>query len=58
MKQNGNILFLLLIGLWCLSCENDIEAVNELFRRMEPGVEVARDVDMLYSDSAHVRIRM
>lgn len=41
-----------------VGCENDIAAVNELFRAFEPGVEIATEIDMLYSDSALVRVRV
>ncbi len=52
-----------LFSLCCLalmwsSCENDLETVNELFRAYDAGVEIATEIDMLYSDSALVRVRV
>lgn len=53
MKQQ--FLFLLLcLGL--VSCINDLEEVDRLFEATDPGQEVARDVEVTYSDSARVRV--
>ncbi len=49
---------ILLLSLVLFSCENDLDTINELFQPLEPGIEIARDVDMLYSDSAFVRVRI
>ena len=55
----NRIFFLLCcLPMVIIGCENDIAAVNELFRAFEPGVEIATDIDMLYSDSALVRVRV
>ena len=43
---------------YLIACVNDLEEVNQLFEKSEPGVEVARDIEMLYSDSAIVRVRV
>lgn len=40
------------------SCVNDLAEVNHLFEKSETGVEVAKDIVMLYSDSAIVRVRI
>lgn len=39
-------------------CENDLEAVNALFSKDQVKIEEARDVQLLYSDSAIVRVRV
>jgi hypothetical protein len=39
-------------------CVNDLAEVNQLFEKAETGTEVARDIEMLYSDSAIVRVRI
>lgn len=50
---------LYMVGLLSLmSCVNDLDEVNSLFEKTEPGVEVATDIEMLYSDSAVVRVRI
>ena len=48
-------LFFLLIFI---SCENSIEEINRVIRESELTYEVAHDVEMLYSDSAIVKIRI
>lgn len=40
------------------SCVNDLAEVNQLFDEAETGTEVAKDIEMLYSDSAVVRVRI
>lgn len=51
---------ILSIGLILLltSCENDLETVNALFSKEQVNVEEAREVQLLYSDSARVRVRV
>jgi len=44
--------------LGLMSCVNDLDDVNSLFEKTEPGVEIATDIEMLYSDSAIVRVRI
>ena len=55
MKLYG---YLILLILPLLSCVNDLAEVNELFEQTEPGVEIAKDIEILYSDSAIVRIKV
>ncbi|MCB0686649.1 MAG: LPS export ABC transporter periplasmic protein LptC [Saprospiraceae bacterium] len=40
------------------ACVNDLAEVNELFEKTETGTEVAKNIEMLYSDSAVVRVRI
>ncbi|MCB0665251.1 MAG: LPS export ABC transporter periplasmic protein LptC [Saprospiraceae bacterium] len=49
-------IYLLLITL--AGCVNDLAEVNQLFEQAETGTEVAKDIEMLYSDSAVVRVRI
>lgn len=53
--------FLLFCGFACAvlcSCENDLNEINRIFSEEDIGVEIAKDVEILYSDSAVVRVRM
>jgi len=49
---------LVCLGFVFISCENDLEAVNALFSKDQVKIEEARDVQLLYSDSAVVRVRV
>lgn len=51
---------LFLSFIFCLlsSCENDINEVNALFSKKETQVETATGVEMLYSDSAILELRI
>jgi len=49
-------LYLTLIAF--AGCVNDLAEVNQLFEKTETGTEVAKDIEMLYSDSAVVRVRI
>ncbi len=40
----------------CLACVNDLNEVDRFFQATEPGVEIAKDVEVMYSDSAQVRV--
>lgn len=58
-----NLLYNAIVGCCCLlylgllsACENDKSEVNALAQRAEPAVETIRNVDIIYSDSAQVRI--
>lgn len=46
--------------LWILpsGCENDLSKVDELIAHYDTSVETAHDVEILYSDSAQVRVRI
>ncbi|MEM9820354.1 MAG: LPS export ABC transporter periplasmic protein LptC [Bacteroidota bacterium] len=59
MKKNKLSIYLLglvLIGL--ISCENDLEEIDRLFSQEQVKVETAYDVQLLYSDSAVVQVRV
>lgn len=49
---------LIILSFIFTSCENDLEAVNALFSKDQIKIEEARDVQLLYSDSAVVRVRV
>ncbi len=49
---------LLFFALLIASCENDINEVNRLFSRDETLVETATGVELLYSDSALIKLRI
>ena len=53
------ILCFCLIGiLQFMSCTNKPEDVNRLFETMETDIEVAKNVNVIYSDSAKVRLKV
>ncbi len=51
-------LLLFTLVVFISGCVNDLAEVNQLFDETRTGVEIARDIEMLYSDSAIVRIRI
>jgi LPS export ABC transporter protein LptC len=50
------LVFVLFLPLW--ACENNMEEVRALQEAMQPGIETARDVEILYSDSALLQVRI
>jgi LPS export ABC transporter protein LptC len=53
-----NIFLLALCAAFFCACENDINEVNKLFSKDETLVETALGVEMLYSDSAVLKLRI
>ena len=52
-------LFLTIVFGYCsFSCSNDIAEVNALFETIDTEVEHARNVSVIYSDSAKVRLKV
>lgn len=51
-------LFAFFFFLFLTSCENDLNEVNALFSKKETKVEKATGVEMLYSDSAVLELRI
>ncbi len=49
---------ILLAGLILMRCSNDLSDVEELVSRFDTTVEEAMDVEILYSDSAVVKVRI
>ena len=54
----GKYIYLLSFLFLFASCENDINEVNRLFSNQETQVETALGVEMLYSDSAILNLRI
>lgn len=54
---NGFLIFVFLILCLC-ACENDMTEVQRVISEEEEAIERARDVEILYSDSAVVRVRI
>ncbi|MEZ5072121.1 MAG: LPS export ABC transporter periplasmic protein LptC [Bacteroidales bacterium] len=52
------VLTLLLAGTLAMSCENDIERVNLLTGELEVPKVKGRSIEVLYSDSARVKVRI
>lgn len=51
-------MLLLFCALWLVSCKNDPSAIQEAFPAEAVYVEEIRDFEMLYSDSAKVKVRV
>lgn len=51
-------LSMLLLICCCIACENDPAEVARLTQALEPRQEVMKGVEMLYSDSAVVRVKI
>ena len=49
---------ILFFAMLFAACENDINEVNRLFSRDETQVETATGVELLYSDSARLKLRI
>lgn len=58
MNLNGYYLILVLIVLSFFSCENDMAEIQRQINEEEITMERAIDVEMLYSDSAVVKVRI
>lgn len=54
----NKVYLILLVSFLLASCENDIAEVNKLFSKEETQVEVAKGVELLYSDSARLTMRI
>jgi len=49
---------IILIGLLFSSCENDLEEVNQFINKDDVSIEIAKDVEIIYSDSAFVKVKI
>ena len=47
---------LLVFALVLVSCSNDIEEVNSLLGKEEIKIETAKDIEIIYSDSAQIKL--
>lgn len=56
VRSTNLVLILCVLLLW--ACENDMEDVEALEQRLNISVETVNDVEILYSDSAQVKIRI
>jgi len=52
------LLFLVLLAFAYSSCENDLEAIEQIIPKEDANKEIAHDVTLLYSDSAILRVRI
>jgi LPS export ABC transporter protein LptC len=50
--------FLILLIALFASCENDMKTVTDITMRPDLPVRTARNTEMLYSDSAHVKVKL
>lgn len=51
-------IFLSLFLISLIACENDLAEVQRLVNKDEIAVETAKEIEMLYSDSAQVKVRI
>lgn len=59
MKHQTKFLILLfVVSLIIGACENDIQEVNEILSSSSAQMEVIEDVELLYSDSANLRVKI
>lgn len=58
LVTSRNLVGLAMVALLFAACENDMAEVNRLFSKEETKVEVAKGVEMVYSDSAVVKLRI
>lgn len=56
MNHIGRLLIIL--GSFLVACENDPSEVAELLANLQPEIEKAQRVEILYSDSALVKVRI
>ena len=52
------VFFCLLPALFFLACTDSIKETRQVFTQDDVAVEVGREVEILYSDSAYVRVRV
>lgn len=57
-RQAAKLLAAAGLALLAGACKNEIEDVNTLVSKFDTQVETAREVEILYSDSAQVRVRI
>lgn len=53
-----NLLFILLLSILTLACENDIERINMLTNETKTPKVKGRDIEVIYTDSARLKARM
>lgn len=51
-------LLFIIIGLCTIACENDLAEVKKYVSKDQVAVETAKEIEMLYSDSAIVKVRV
>ena len=56
-KNALQIAFVGATAFWC-GCGNEIADINRIVKKEDTGKEVATDIEMLYSDSAVVRVKV
>ncbi len=54
----GRLILLILFVVALASCENDMKTVNDVTTKTELPIRVAHNSVILYSDSAHVRVKL
>lgn len=51
-------LLLFLVTFFLVSCENDIDEVNTVTARSNYPVESGKDMEVIYSDSGHIKVKL
>ena len=53
-----NFIFIFCCSLLFTACENDLEEVNKFINKDDVSIEIANDVEIIYSDSAFVKVKI
>ncbi len=53
-----DLILLLGITLLFFSCENDLEEVNKFINKDDVSIEIANEVEIIYSDSAFIKVKI
>ena len=53
-----NILIACAVGIFCISCENDVEDIKTIVESKNEANEISEDVEMTFSDNGVVQIKM
>ena len=53
-----NILIACAVGIFCISCENDVEDIKTIVESKNEANEISEDVEMTFSDNGVVQMKM
>ncbi len=58
MFDNSKLFLFILVLLLFISCSNDLSEVNQMFDKSALKIETAKNVELLYSDSAILKVKV
>jgi LPS export ABC transporter protein LptC len=50
--------FILVVALFCISCENDLETIKKITFNAKSPDEITKNLKMIYSDSGYARVEI